>query len=362
MKDERPRARRSRFERRVTVALKVVLLIAVSAIILSGILEFVARVRSVAIVLVGALFFTYLIYPIVRRLRQRLALVWSILIVYAGIALVVGFAIAIVLPKLAGEFQALVKAYPRIVASAQSVLNDPNNPLVARLPEGVRAYIATIPAELSDFGQRYAARAASQALSLVLSAVAVVTTVIVIPILSIYLMIEAPDLMQGLLDVIPPAARPKTLAILRDLDRVLGGFIRGQVLVGAVIGSAIALMLLVMHVKYGLLIGLAAGILDIIPYVGAVVAFVPATAIAYFSDGWQHALLVASLFVAIFWLEGHFVSPRIISGSVGLSPLVVIVAVLIGAELGGIFGMFLAMPIAGILRVLVVHATPRYRV
>lgn len=359
--DEKPVRLRSRFERRVTVALKVVLLIAVSAILLTGAFDFIARIRSVAIVLVGAMFFTYLIAPIVRRLRARLPLIWSILIIYAGIALLIGFAIAVLVPALAGEFRALVKAYPQMLASAQAQINDPNAPLLARLPPGIREYLASIPAELNVFAQHYAGQAASQALSLVLSAVGIVATIVVIPVLSIYLMMEAPAMLGAVLDLVPPEARPKTRAILHDLDRVLGGFIRGQLLVGAIIGTAITLMLLITHVKYGLLIGVAAGVLDIIPYVGAVVAFVPATSIAYLSDGWQHAVLVALLFVGIFQLEGHFISPRIIGDSVGLSPLMVIVAVLIGAELGGILGMFVAMPIAGIVRVLILHAKPHYR-
>ena len=356
----KPVRRISLVERRVTFALKIVLLIAVSAIVLSVVGDFIARIRSVAIILIGAVFFTYLIYPIVRRLHRRLPLIWSILIVYLGIALIVGFGIAFVAPVIAGEVQALVKQYPRIIHDASAQVNNPNNPLLVRLPQGMRDYLASIPSELGTLGQNYAGQAASQALGLVLSAVGILATIVVIPVISIYLMIEVPDLKESLVEFIPPGGRPKALAILKDLDTVLGGFMRGQLLVGAVIGTAITVMLLVTHVKYAVLIGVAAGILDIIPYVGAIVAFIPATTIAYFSDGWMHALVVAVLFVLIFQLEGHFVSPRIVGESVGLTPLLVIIAVLIGAELGGIGGMFIAVPIAAILRVLILHAKPNY--
>ena len=356
----KPVRRISLVERRVTFALKIILLIAVSAIVLSAIGDFIARIRSVAIILVGAVFFTYLIYPIVRRLHRRLPLIWSILLVYLGIALIVGFGIAFVAPVIAGEVQALVKQYPRIIHDASAQINDPNNPLLVRLPQGMRDYLATNPSELGTLGQNYAGQAASQALGLVLSAVGILATIVVIPVISIYLMVEVPDLKESLVEFIPPGGRPKALAILKDLDTVLGGFMRGQLLVGAVIGTAITVMLLVTHVKYAVLIGVAAGILDIIPYVGAIVAFIPATTIAYFSDGWVHALVVAVLFVLIFQLEGHFVSPRIVGESVGLTPLLVIIAVLIGAELGGIGGMFIAVPIAAILRVLILHAKPNY--
>ncbi|MBC5811394.1 MAG: AI-2E family transporter [Candidatus Eremiobacteraeota bacterium] len=347
-----------RSERRVTSALKVMLLIAVSFFVFSGILDFVGRIRSAAIVLIGAIFFTYVIYPLVRRLNTRLPLIWSIVAVYAGIALVVAFGVSVVLPALAADTRALIVAFPSIEHNAQSALVDPNNPLVARMPDWLRSYVATVPSQLARFAQEYAGQTASLALGLVLSAVTVVATLVVIPVLAAYLIIEMPALLEAFERAIPPRARPKSLAIVRDLDVVLGGFIRGQLLVGVTIGTCVTIMLVLTHVKYGVLIGVAAGVLDVIPYVGAVVAFIPATTIALFSQGWQQALLVAGLFIVIFQLEGHFIAPRIVSQSVGLSPLIVIVALLVGGELGGIGGMFLAVPVAAILRVLVQHALP----
>ena len=296
-----------------------------------------------------------------RRLHARLPLIWSILIVYLAIAVIVGFGLAVVVPAIASDSQSLVKATPGFVQNAQASLADPDNPLIARLPSSLRVYIAALPAQLVTLAQQYGGQAASRVLSLVLSTVSVLATLVVIPVLSVYLIMEAPALVEGFIAFFPPRARPKALAVMKDLDGVLGGFIRGQLLVGATIGTAITIALLILHVKYAVLIGVAAGLLDVIPYVGAVVAFVPATAIAFFSDGWQHALLVAVIFALIFQAEGHFIAPRIVSESVGLSPLFVIIAILIGGELGGIGGMFLAVPIAAILRVLMLHVRPKYR-
>jgi predicted PurR-regulated permease PerM len=88
---------------------------------------------------------------------------------------------------------------------------------------------------------------------------------------------------------------------------------------------------------------------------------VPATLIALVNDGWQHALIVAALIVGIFQLEGHVISPRVQSESVGLSPLAVIVAILIGGDLLGLAGMFLAVPAAAIVRVLALNFLPGFR-
>jgi predicted PurR-regulated permease PerM len=361
MKNPPPRPPiRSRAERRLTFWLKLLLTIALAAFVLSGVLDFLGRIRSVTIILIGAVFFTYVIYPAVRRLQTRMPMGAAIAVVYAVLALLIFFGAAFVVPALTSDAQSLVHAYPTIVHNAESTLNDPGNPIVRRLPENVRAYLGDLPARLSLLAERYAGEAASRALTILLSTFAVLATVVVIPVLSIYLLFEAPELMRAAMSAIPPGARPKTAAILHDLDKVLGGFIRGQFLVGATIGTLITIVLLIFKVKYGVLIGVAAGLLDIIPYVGAIVAFVPATLIALFNDGWQHALIIALLFVVIFQIEGHFVAPRIVSESVGLSPLLVIVAILIGGELGGIGGMFLAVPVAGLFKVIAQHAMPQY--
>ncbi len=358
---DRPSGRRSRGERRVTYALKVLALVALAAVMLSAILDFIGRIKSVAVIVIGAVFFTYVIYPAVRRLNARLPLIWSILVAYAAIAALVAFGVAVVVPALYSDSQSLVRAMPQIVHNAQEFFIDSGNPLVARLPEPVRDYLATVPPQLAKLGQEYAASGAAGVISLLLSVVGLLATVVVIPVLSVYLMLEAPDLIRAGLRVVPARAQPGTLAVLRDLDKVLGGFIRGQILVGAVIGGCITIALLILHVKYAVLIGVVAGIFDIIPYVGALVGFVPAVTLAFFNDGWQHALIVAAVFVGIFQAEGHFIAPKIVSDSVGLSPLMVIVAILVGGDLGGIGGMFLAVPIAAALRVILMHVVPGLR-
>jgi predicted PurR-regulated permease PerM len=360
MASDRPVAR-SRGERRVTYALKVLLLIAVAAIVLSGFLEFVGRISSVAVIVIGAVFFTYVIYPAVRWLNTRLPLMWSIAVVYLAFAAIAAIGVSTVAPALYEEAQTLVHSTPGLVRNAQTFVSDPNNPVIARLPNSLRTYLAGVPPKLASLAQNYAGNAAAGVVSLALSVVGVIATVIVIPVMSIYMMVEAPELIAALLRIVPAQSRPEAIAVLHDLDGVLGGFIRGQLLVGATIGTCITIALLVLHVKYALLIGVVAGFLDVIPYVGAVVGFVPAVTLAFLNDGWQHAALVAAVFAGIFQLEGHFIAPRIVSESVGLSPLMVIIAILIGADLMGIGGMFLAVPIAAALRVIVLHAVPAAR-
>lgn len=325
---------------------------------LSAVLAFLGRVPGVTVVLIGATFFTYAIYPVVRRLNARMPLLWAIVIVYFVIFTLIAFAAAVVLPALVSDVQSLAASMPTLVRNAQTYFEDPANPLFRHLPPTVRASLASLPPQIAHFAETYAGEAASRFLAILLSIVSIVATVVVIPVLSIYLMIEAPQFIASLIARLPPKARVKTAAILHDLDGALGGFIRGQLLVGATIGACITIALLILHVRYAVLIGVLAGLFDIIPYVGAIVGFVPSVGLALVDDGWQHALVVAVVFIAIFQAEGHFIAPKIVSDSVGLSPLMVIVAILIGGELLGIGGMFLAVPIAAVARVFAMHAFP----
>ncbi len=342
----------------MTYALKILATVALSAFMLSTAVAFLGRIPGVTVVLIGATFFTYAIYPVVRRLNARMALPWAIVVVYAVILLVLAFGAAVVLPALVNDMQSVAATMPSLVEHAQRSLLEPSNPILSRLPPNVRASLANLPPQFAHFAQTYAGEAASRVLGILVSIVSVIATVVVIPVLSVYLMIEAPQFIAALIGRLPPGARAKTTAIIHDLDGALGGFIRGQLLVGATIGTCIAIALLILHVRYAVLIGVLAGLFDIIPYVGAIVGFVPSVTLALVDDGWQHALVVSAVFIAIFQAEGHFIAPKIVSDSVGLSPLMVIVAILIGGELLGIGGMFLAVPVAAVVRVFVLHAFP----
>jgi predicted PurR-regulated permease PerM len=354
-------SRMRRAEAHVTYWLKVLALISLAVLMLSYTFGFLERIAPVTIILVGTVFFTYLIYPAVHWLRSRgLSKGGAIAFVYVSALVLFGFALSFIVPPFLKETKDLTGSMPAFVRSASAYIANPDSPGLRYLPLQLRDYLATVPVQLGDYVQTQAAAISTSILSILLSAFGIIATLVVIPILSIYLIFEAEGLTAAAVGLMPLGGRPETLRVLADLDKVLGGFIRGQVIVGATIGICITIGLTIVHVPYALVIGIAAGVLDIIPYIGAVATFIPAVMLGFQSGGWQHAVIVALIFVAVFQAEGHFISPRIVSESVGLSPLVVIVAVLVGGELLGIPGMFIAVPIAGMLRVLRQHFVPTH--
>jgi predicted PurR-regulated permease PerM len=145
---------------------------------------------------------------------------------------------------------------------------------------------------------------------------------------------------------------------LHDVSAVIGAFVRGQLLDCLIVGTMIGVWLLITGVPFALVIAVAAGIFNLIPYVGAIAGFIPAVLLALAYNGWQNAVIVAVGFAVIQQIDGDFVVPRIMNANVKLSPVIIILSIVAFGGLFGILGAFVAVPIAAILRVLKLHFAP----
>jgi len=355
----RPRRRVSRAERRITFWLKTLGLIAVAIYLLVGALQFLGNVKATAMLFVVALFFAYMIFPLVRRLNERLPLGVAILLVYLALVFV-GVAIAqLLVPPLVSDVQGAAKTVPALVTHYSAVFADPTNPLIHWLSPAERAYLATIPGQIGHFLQVNAFDTASKTFSVVLSTISVLAALVIVPVLAAYMLLDAENIKRGFLGLLAAKARPKAETVIAELDKVVGGFIRGQLIDCSILGAMLTVMLFALHVPYALLIGVVSGALNFIPYAGAVIAFVPAVALAYANNGLTNALIVAALILVIHQIDGNFVAPRVLKENVGLSPFWIVLAILVGSELFGLPGTFLAVPAAAMLRVLREQLLPR---
>jgi predicted PurR-regulated permease PerM len=342
----------SRAERRVTFGLKVLALIAVAIYLLVGMLNFFGAIRTTGLLAVAALFLAYLVYPLVRRLNRYVPVLVSIIVVYAFIALVGAFAVTLVAPQIGRDITNFSHALPGLMTQFQRELISPQNPLIARIPLDSRMYLANLPSQFGALAQQYGLDTLQKSLPVLLSAASLGAALVIVPILAAYMLLDASNVRRQILGLFPARRREKVHTIIDELDGVIGGFIRGQLIDGAIVGIMIFVMLMATHVPYALLIGIAAGLLNFIPYAGAVIGFVPSVILALAYNGPGNALLVALLFAVIQQIDGNFVAPKVLKENVGLSPLYIILAILIGSELFGLIGTFLAVPVAAMLRVL----------
>lgn len=335
--------------------LKLLLALVLLLFLGGAIASFLERIRAVVYILIGAIFFAYLIYPAVERLSRRMPRAVAILLVYLGIAIVLVLAGWFIVPPIAADIAQLVAHSPEAAAQVSALVNNPQNPLLTHLPPWMRAELAQAPHQVLEWVRLHGLETFGHALGMIVGTVAAIATFVIIPLLSAYLLLDLDNIRGGFRSLFPEKRAPGAMRLLGEVDDVIGSFIRGQLLVATTVGVLITIGLLILHVKYAFLLGLLAAVGDLIPYVGAVLAFVPSFFIALIGNGWTNAIIVGIVFLVIFEGEGHFIAPNILGRTVKLSPLIVLLALLVGGDLAGIFGMLVAVPVAGMLRVLAGH-------
>jgi predicted PurR-regulated permease PerM len=188
------------------------------------------------------------------------------------------------------------------------------------------------------------------------------TNLVLIPVVAFYLLRDWDRLVGKIDGMLPRSIQPTVAYLARESDKVLGAFVRGQLLVMLALGVFYGAGLTLIGLSVGPLIGMVAGLLSFVPYLGFIVGFVAAIIAALVQYGdWTHVLLVCGVFVVGQLLEGYVLVPRLVGEKIGLHPVAVIFAVLAGGSLFGFLGVLLALPAASVIMVLLRYLLERYR-
>ncbi len=184
--------------------------------------------------------------------------------------------------------------------------------------------------------------------------------VILGPILAFYLLVDLPRLRLVADSLVPPARRDEAYLVAGRLNRALGGFLRGQLLVALIVGVMVSTGLAVVGLEFWLIVGMIAGFSNVVPLIGPWVGGVPAVVIALSTGDERQAFWVVLVMVGAQQIDNHFISPLVMQRTVKLHPAVVILALLVGGSVGGFFGLFLAVPAAAVLKILAGHLWRTY--
>ncbi len=145
---------------------------------------------------------------------------------------------------------------------------------------------------------------------------------------------------------------------MREIDQVVGGFVRGQLLMAGGIAVIASITLIILGIPYAALFAVFAALINIIPIVGAFIALVPVAFVAFFAVGWLKAVIAVVLLFVIFQIQQQVFTPLLVSKTVGITPLVLFFALIAGGEVAGVFGALLSIPVAGIIRVVIDRIFP----
>ena len=175
------------------------------------------------------------------------------------------------------------------------------------------------------------------------------------PIIAFYVLVDLPRLRQWTIRHLPPHHRVESVVVGRDLSGVIGGYIRGQLLVALFVGTAVTFGMWLIDLPYWLVVGIIAGLTNLVPLLGPFVAGVIGGAIALADGGLPLALLVIAVLTVVQQVDNHMISPLVMGQTVHLHPLAVLFALLVGSTLYGFLGLLMAVPVVAAGRVVAAH-------
>jgi predicted PurR-regulated permease PerM len=314
--------------------------------------------------LAAAFVIAYLLDPLIdrfeaRRVRRSIAI--FVLLALVGVGLVGG--ILVLVPKLQREVSSLAESMPRYLERIATVaIPEIERRFEIELPHTVDDVIARVRSGELPLPLDGIRKLLSGAFATLFGTAASLVGLLVIPILAYYLLVEFDHYVARMGAWVPPRHRAYVFEKVRTVDRLVSGFLRGQLLVAGALGTLYAVGFAAIGIDLAIGVGLVAGGLSLIPYLGAAVALVSAGALAVLQFGvdW-HLAAVAAWYAVCQMLESFVLTPRIVGQSVGLHPAAVIVALLIGGDLFGFLGLLIAVPAAAVVKVFVDELLALYR-
>lgn len=322
--------------------------------------------KPVVLPFIVAFLVAYLFNPLVEKFHQIGLPRWlSISLVFIGIGVVFTLAISYLVPLI---WQQLMYAKSSIPAGIHW-LNDNFLPWLSRTFNLVQMEIDKhqLSTVVMDYIQTNYSADSLQAMALKiaqsgLSFIQVGGTVVLIPIIAFYFLLDWERMLDSMRRLIPRPYEESTLKIVSECHSVLGAFVKGQFLVMLLLGIVYAVGLQLIGLEVGLIIGMVAGLASIIPYLGFGVGIIAAVIATFFQFGldWMQLALVAVVFMIGQAVEGYILQPFLLGDKIGLSPVAVVFAVLAGAQLAGFLGMLIALPVAAVIVVLLKHVRERY--
>jgi predicted PurR-regulated permease PerM len=180
--------------------------------------------------------------------------------------------------------------------------------------------------------------------------VTAVAGVVVVGFLTFFMLLDGRRLIERFYNFLPAETRPRWQRIGTEIYRTVGGYVTGNVLISVIAGTASAIALFVLGSDYAIALAVVVAVLDLIPLAGATLAAILVSTVVFVELGWVKGVIIIVFFVVYQQLENHVLQPVIYGRTVQLSPLVVLISVLIGAELAGILGALAAIPVAGMVQ------------
>jgi predicted PurR-regulated permease PerM len=311
---------------------------------------------------VAAALFAYLADPIVDRLERWMGRGLAVSLVFLVMTIVVIGFVLVLIPLIERQISSFLTQLPVWVDWFQTRATPWLEARFGISPDilDTRKLIGALQANWKEAGG-FAAAVLARVSKSGLAVVGWALNLVMIPVVAFYLLRDWDVLVERIHAMIPRSVEPVVSQLARESDDVLGAFLRGQLSVMIALGIFYGVGLWMVGVSVGPLIGMIAGLISFVPYLGAITGVLMGViaALVQYQD-WAHVALVLGVFVIGQTLEGYVLVPKLVGDKIGLHPVAVIFAVLAGGELFGFLGVLLALPVASVVMVVLRYLYQRY--
>ncbi len=335
---------------RITILLLGLLSVFVFLKLYSVWAPFFTMFKAILIPFLISAFITYLLHPIIEKLhRTGVPRSISILIIYFLFFGLIGYGFYRGVPVLITQLRDLSENFPQFTLTYNMWI-DSIHDQTDSWPIGIHDRIDDLFAKTEE----WVAITIEKVINSLKSLFDYMLLIAIIPFLVFYMLKDYDQIKRAGWYMTPRKWRSETIQFLKDIDRSLGNYIRGQLFVCLIIGTLAFISLWFFHVKYPLILGLLIGATNIIPYFGPVIGAVPALIIAA-TMSTKTVIVVIVIILSLQFIEGNILGPLIVGKSLHMHPIIIMLALLAGGEIGGVVGLMLAVPVIVILKVMIIH-------
>ncbi len=309
-----------------------------------------AHVAHAVIILAIAILLAYALMPPVQILSRSMPRWLALILVYLAILGALGALGYSILTTALTQFAALTQQASALLTSPSSNASSPLIQQLLRLGLS-QAQIQSAQEQVIAQIEKISTGAVPLLGTVVNGTISALLDIILVIVLSLYFLVDGRRVVRWLRTSAPMRWRPSVSFLLNTVERVVGGYIRGQLFMSTFMGLVVGIGMGLLQVPYAVLLGMLAFVTEFIPVLGSLFCGVICVLVAL-TQGWFLALLVLGYFVLVHILDGYVISPRVVGHAVGLHPIVAITALVAAADAFGIFGALFAAPIAGLIQAL----------
>lgn len=299
-----------------------------------------------------------ILFPIVAFIERwlpgharypRAARIFSIAAIYIAFLAIIAALILLTVPPIFDEAQEFIETVPEIFEDVKDTFEELSEKYDQQVPDEIKAYVEDFTQNIGDTLGKVALSIAAKTLTALAGTFSLLFGLAIVPFLLFYMLKDKEELLDGMYSILPENVSRHTHNVLSLIHGVISSYLRAQVISAAIVGGFVFLGLWALDISFALTLGLLAGLLGLIPIIGAIIGAVPGLLVALATDP-SKLLWVALLYIVVQFVESNIISPRIQGSAVRLHPIFIMGGLVISSSIAGLWGILVVVPLVAASR------------